>query len=372
MKRRRFPVFRKSRHHRADHGKAGTACFRGGGINIGKQTVTQRNDLTKGVVFRTGLCTESPGLPGGIRSVGAEDRQHAAELKPADVQLPVARILNAAGIVSPPEPRFTAVYKETADIQRPPGQAAAGGLDAFGHLLLQHVPAGTDISGPKNGAEGAAVCSAAAGKKYRAPVRQIPEPVIPEAAQMFGSVTVHHLGIHAHFGGFHNQAHPFFRRPFLRTAPIRIRHGFAAVAPESVRAAAHPEAHALLPVKIAGGRGEGVIGLAGREKRVRRLHLVPVPAGGDVRPDGNHQPDVHAVEGGREGGYIRKTFRIRCFIPPASVFPAHPVQNNAVQPQIPAAEFPGGLDKFLRGTVTLFGLDITISPFWQESRSAFR
>ena len=71
---------------------------------------------------------------------------------------------------------------------------------------------------------------------------------------------------------------------------------------------------------------------------------------------------VHPVQGVRQGPDVRETGRIGRFVPPAAVVPGHPVLDDTVQAKLPAAEFPGDGEYFLRGLIPLPALHITESP----------
>ena len=81
---------REGGQHRPHHRQAVPACLRRRGIEVGQQPVAQGDRIADAPVFPTRLIPEGPGLPGRIRSVGAENRQHGAELESAHVQFPVA------------------------------------------------------------------------------------------------------------------------------------------------------------------------------------------------------------------------------------------------------------------------------------------
>ena len=298
--------------------------------------------------------------------MGAEHRQHRTELEPAHVQFPVGGVVHPVRIIAAPEPLFPPRHEKRADIQRPPADAAAGRLDALRHLGPEHVPAGGHVARPQNGTQRGGIQAAAAGQQHGPLVGIIPQPVRAKPAQVLGAVVVHALRVHAQRGRFRQKPHALVLVPLLRAAPVRIGDRLAAVAPQRVRAAVHPEAPALPPVQVPGCRRKGVVDAAAGQEQARGLEFVAVAPLPRVRPDRHHEMDVHAVQRVGERADVRKALGVRRLVAPAALAPAEPVQHDAIQRQAAPAKFPGHGQQLVRRFVAFLRLDIPERPLGQQ------
>ena len=97
-------VIGKIKEQTPDHGAVllyDRACH---GINIGHQAISCADRLLQCIVKRIAGLSEVPDFTRHIGSMGAEHREEGAEFKPADIQFPVARVLEPVFVVAAPEP----------------------------------------------------------------------------------------------------------------------------------------------------------------------------------------------------------------------------------------------------------------------------
>ena len=343
----------------------------GQGVDVGHQRGPQPDELCDGVVEGRALLPKAPNLPGGVGAVGAHHGHKGAQLQPAGVQLPVAQILAALGIVAAAEPILARGHEEPADVKGPVGLARGGEVQPLGDLAAQGLPAGADVPGPGDG--GVAVLAGEGG------AGQVDHALLPGGGAL---ALVNATGVVEGIGGPLAAVQVFLgglgvnHGPLVglgaqgKAAPVGLER-LGAIAPPGVHAVLEDALLGLLPVEVPGLFGESVIGGAVAQHVALLQHLPLVIAHTvHVGPDGHHQRRAQLVEPLHHGVGFGIAGGVKGLLPPLARLPRLPVLDDKAEGDVPPAVLLHRADELLGGFVVLLGLAVAIGPLGQQRRCA--
>ena len=383
-------VVREVERHGAHHHAALAGHLGGQGVEIGQQSVTQPDGGGDGVVEGIPLLAETPDLARGVGAVGAEHRQEDGVLRPAGVELVEAEVgapavrgvgrhrlhvgeaAAAGGKVPAPEPVVGVVVdEEAADVDGPVGLAGGAEMDALRDAGAQGVPGRADVAIPADGGVAVLAGVGGAGEVHHPLGAAFRALALVDPLGMGQRVGVDRRAIEVLRGLAGVDPHAFLRVRLFRARPIGLE-GLGAVAPPGVHAVGEESATGLLPVDLAGGGVEGVVGrlVAEHFPALQHLQLIRAAVGHD-RPDGNHQPRAEIVQlaGHRRG--IGEAGRIEGLLAPAgAVRPGLPIEHDGIERDLAAAVFAHHVDQFLGVDVAFLRLDEAEGPLRQQGSAA--
>ena len=336
----------------------------GQGIQVRHQVIPEFHVGEDALIGLGALRSDVPEFAAGILSMGAEQRHEGAELVPAGLEfLPLVSIRRIVELVH---------HGETADVHAPHGKARHRIVQAGRHLHAHVVPGRADVAAPGGCGIALEAGETVPGQEEH-PLVGIHRPL----------AVVDGVGIHEGIGV---QILRGRSQGCRSQEPLEVVHGqavaevrFARVHPPGVDLLAVAAVQGLvhlapehLPAALRIGVVEGlsmaqpvhdgrVLGMGVGVTRSLEF-LVMFRIGVELGPHADHEPAVHRVHVVQHLLRVGETGLVELVTSPLVLLPVHPVLDDVVHRNAPAAHLGEGADEFILRGIALAALPEAQGP----------